>query len=532
MRDASYLHPRNIREMRQLLDHCTSTCHPDTPSSFMPTRLLDVGHEVSALPRLVLSSKIRQTRQTKYAALSYCWGSDEDAQSQFKTEKASLTHRCAGLPKELMTPTTNDAIALARAIGLRYLWIDALCIIQDDKDDWLHESSQMNLVYRHAFVTLCSLNSVSCHESFLIRAPVLNIPFQSTIRESTNGSYLIRLRPRSGDNLDRRMYMLDAALSKWDKRCWTFQEKEMSTRLLLFGSLRMHFTCARSRWSEGDEAPSDRSESTVGVSEMITRSKDRRIPSMEMYQYWYWLVFQYGHRSVTYDKDRLPAIAGLARMIGEALQDRYLAGLWKGDLHHGLTWQSRGYMLSRGLEAYIRDIKKRNYIAPSWSWAACPNVISMRHDYGTLVVEESSIVDVNTDTHSDDLYGQVSGGFIRIRGKPARIPDWLPNDDGTHWSQNWAHVGNDTYDSFTFGVTDWLHKEKEAGLENLVVLLLYRIENEAEARAPDLWALLLYPADELRNYYRVGVVYSAGYDGYKEMRKWFEDSEEETICII
>jgi len=497
----------------------------------MPTRLIDIGHDVTAVPRLVLSSSIGYPQQMKYAALSYCWGSKKDAESQFKTEKASLERRCASLPSQFMTPTTNDSIALARAIGLRYLWIDALCIIQDDKDDWLRESSQMNLVYQHAFVTFCNLNSDSCHSSFLNRAPAVRFSFQSTIRKAIKGSYLVRLRPRKGELWDRGRYDWASASSQWDTRCWTFQEREMSTRLLFFGSQTMHFACARYQWSEGDEAPRDRYESISGVWDMITRFSNKHISSKALYEYWDWLVIQYGHRSVTFDKDRLPAIAGLARTIGEALQDRYLAGLWQGNLHSGLDWFSVDCVNSRGLEAHIRNIRERNYVAPSWSWATSPNV-KTRRSPGAHIVEESAIVCSNTTTHSEDLYGRVLGGFLRIRGKMARVPDWLPKDEGTYWSQFWCRSPSDIPGNMIQVIADWLHKEKEAGLENLVVMLLYRIEDEDGARRPSLRALLLHPADESKTYYRVGVVKSEGHEAIREMRTWFEDSEEETICII
>ena len=291
----------------------------------------------------------------------------------------------------------------------------------------------------------------------------------------------------------------------------------------------MHFACAGCQWSEGDEAPRDRYKSVPGVLDMITRFRDKQ-NSRELYDYWDWLVIQYGHRSLTFDKDRLPAIAGLARIIGEALQDRYLAGLWKGDLHHGLTWRSRSNLLSRGLDAHIRKIKKRNYVAPSWSWAACPDVMNMRDD-GTLVGEDSIIEGVHTDTHSDDLYGQVSGGYLRMRAKLTRMPIRFPNDNRTRWSSSWIHPVENISNHIQVN-TDWLHKDEEVGLENLVVMLLYRIENEDAKKAPILRALLLHLADESRNYYRVGFIESEGYEGYRKMRKWFEDSEEETICII
>jgi len=495
----------------------------------MPTRLIDIGHDVSALPRLVLSSNIRHPQQTKYAALSYCWGTEMDAKSQFKTEKMSLEHRFVGLPSELMTPTTKDAILLARAIGLRYLWIDALCIIQDDENDWSHESSQMNLVYRHAFVTLCSLNSDSCHEGFLNRVPAVEMPFQSTIRKAIKGFCLIRLRSRVGIKLDRRRYIWDSILSKWNRRCWTFQEKEMSTRLLLFGSLRMHFACARSEWSEGDETVRERF--TSGVTDQIIMFKDNRISSGELYDCWASLVHQYGHRLVTFGNDRLPAIAGLARMIGEALQDRYLAGLWEGDLLFGLAWHSQTDMLSHGLEAHVQSIRERNYVAPSWSWAACPTV-GILIPGGAYAIEESTVMEVNTDADSSDPYGQVTGGFLRIRGKMARMPDWLPSGEGARWTNSWFQFLADPSDDNIYVVTDWLHKDKEAGLENLIVMLLYSIENDGGVEAPRLRALLLHPAVEFGTYYRVGVVESGGYEGYREMRGWFKESQEETICII
>ena len=513
--------------MRDLLDGCNTSCSHNTSSPFVPTRLIDVGHDASDFPRLVLPSDIRKYEETKYAALSYCWGDEKDAESQFKTEKASLEDRYVSLPSELMTATTNDAIALTRAIGLRYIWIDALCIVQDDQNDWLRESSRMNLVYRHAFVTFCSLNSDSCHESFLKRAPVVKVPFHSMIRKAIKGAFFIVLRPRTGIYIDRTKYTWDDALSKWGKRCWTFQEGEMSTRVLLFGSVRMHFYCATNQWA-GDRARGGRL--TLGVSDKLTRFNDNLISVSEMYEYWDLLVQNYGDRSVTLEKDRLPAIAGLARMIGETLEDRYLAGLWRGDLFRGLAWYSRSDSQSRGLEAHIWSIRERNYVAPSWSWAASPGVAIMRYR-GKCVLEESAILHATTGTGLGDPYGQVTGGFIQICGKLVPMPRWLLTDRGTGWSNSWSHSMEDE-SSFICIMTDWLHKDKEIGAENLVLMLLHCIELKDDTQAPWLRALLLHPAGRPHDYYRVGLVHSEGHDAYRKMRAWFEESQGEVIYLI
>jgi len=261
----------------------------------------------------------------------------------------------------------------------------------------------------------------------------------------------------------------------------------------------------------------------------ITRFKDNSISSEELYHYWRWLVHKYGHRSVTLEEDRLPAIAGLARMIGEALEDQYLAGLWKGDLIYALAWFSIGDMLSRGLDVHIRNIRERTYVAPSWSWAACPTVADVRLP-GARVVEESTVVDVDTDTNPKDPYGQVSGGYLRMRAKMARMPRWLPNDRRDRWSSKWYHIVEDN--ECIQVITDWLHKDKEAGLEILILMLLHRIESGEETEGPFLRALLLHPAGETDLYYRVGVAISYGHDACRVMRGWFDQSQEETICII
>ncbi|KAH8627219.1 hypothetical protein IG631_16987 [Alternaria alternata] len=530
-RQNSYLDSTNIGTIHGFLNQCTSICHPEISSPFMPTRLIDVGHDESVPSRLVFSSKVRQSEQTKYAALSYCWGDKKDAESQFKTEKASLEDRCTSLPNELMTPTTKDAIAITRAIGLRYVWIDALCIIQDDEDDWLHESSRMNLVYRHAFVTLCTLNSDSCHEGFLNRAPTVKVPFQSTLNEATKGSYLIRLHPRTG-NYSRTDYEWDYLTSEWSNRCWTYQEEEMSTRLLLFGSSKVYFSCDKYLWTEGDEAPDDIS--TRGILSQVTRFKGSHITTRELYQCWNVLTIYYGDRSVTFDEDRLPAIAGLARIVGDALQDQYLAGLWKGDLLEGLVWASTGAMLSPcGLEIHLRNIRQRNYVAPSWSWAACPAIQAPRvgNQHLRRITKEATIVDVGVDIDSGDPYGRVSGGFLRIRGKLVAMPTWLPRNRDSRCPNYWSHdIGSESRDILWI-YTDWRPKD-ETGLELLVVMLLFRIEPDDESTAKYARALLLHPADGLKQYYRVGVIYHEGPNAYKVIVNWFKDSQEDTICII
>lgn len=537
--------------MRRLLESCTSNCHPWNLSSYLPTRLIDVGIDSASVPHLTLSSDIRITGEVKYAALSYCWGSEEDARTQFKTERASLERRCNGLPYELMTPAIIDAVALTRAIGLRYLWLDAICIVQDDITDWEQESSQMNLVYQHAFVTFCGLNSASCHETLLQRAPAVQVSFQSTVRLDVSGYYLVRLRPRSGDWLDRHKQVWDRSVSRWAERGWTYQEQELSSRLLLFGSLRMHFQCGKRKWSDGDKDLTTLHSSEVRLLDRVIEIKRGELPARDLYDRWLWTVHQYGSRSVTREKDRLPAISGLARIVWDALGDQYLAGLWKGDVFRGLDWISGEETAIRSLQSHLQHIQQRVYVAPSWSWAANTGSISTCFPIEESSVSESTLVDVNVETESQNPFGKVSGGFLQIRGNVAPIPASLPHERLGKWGNTWRHdIDGKEDDASVVAWLDWLQKGEDTGLENLVMILLLQHHiktvkphglhhNQARpstpvegSQGPQLSALMLHPVKDSYQFYRVGVIHAYGWAGCDLLRTWFEGSRTETVCII
>lgn len=172
-------------------------CHPLRRSSFSPTRLLDLGESDTDEVRLI------ETRDghcvSSYVALSYCWGPADAARTQLKTESHTLQKRKHGIPNQIMSRVMQDAIKTTRLLSLRYLWIDALCIVQDDNDDWEKEAASMGQVYSNAALTLCALSSSSCHEGFLQRtSAVFSIPFQSSINSAISGSYTLRASPVAG----------------------------------------------------------------------------------------------------------------------------------------------------------------------------------------------------------------------------------------------------------------------------------------------------------------------------------------------
>lgn len=130
----------------------------------------------------------------EYAALSYCWGPPGDARSQPKTFASTLDDNLKDIGFDTLSPVLKDAVKVTQALGIPYLWIDALCILQDHVLDWQRQCSQMGHVYSKAQVTIIAASSRTCREGFLQpRRYDLCLPYQSARRPDIKGSFMIHL---------------------------------------------------------------------------------------------------------------------------------------------------------------------------------------------------------------------------------------------------------------------------------------------------------------------------------------------------
>jgi hypothetical protein len=119
----------------------------------LPTRILDVDPPGPQACQIRLYETNGETGL--YVALSHCWGKSQ----MFKTERGSLNLRRRNIPWDIIPRTFQDAITFVRRLGLRYLWIDSLCIIQDDRADWERESAKMASIYTNAVLTIAATKS-------------------------------------------------------------------------------------------------------------------------------------------------------------------------------------------------------------------------------------------------------------------------------------------------------------------------------------------------------------------------------------
>ncbi|KAI1421571.1 heterokaryon incompatibility protein-domain-containing protein [Xylaria sp. FL1777] len=343
--------------------------------SFSPRRLISVGEGEQSLCHLIDTQTEEYQRKwhsspwnCRYVALSYCWGGPQDAQAQFKTEAGTLKDRVAGFHCKQASQCLRDAIKVTRALGIPFIWVDALCIIQGDRDDWAIQCEQMALVYQHAFLTICTPESSSCRQGFLDRNhPAVEVRFRSRVDEEVRGSYKIRYIGSPG--YDGHEYVAcDLSDSSWSRRAWTFQEYAMSKRLVAFGAANLHYHERGIMHVEGD-VQSDQFVLSMDMANLLSHPEN----DDERDSWLADLIPGYTGRLLTNATDKLPAIAGVAKLVTGNRADDYFAGIRESELFRDLfwtpsggnwtdEWEDRDVVLQRLLEGPL--------IGPSFSWAS------------------------------------------------------------------------------------------------------------------------------------------------------------------
>ncbi|KAH7076852.1 heterokaryon incompatibility protein-domain-containing protein [Paraphoma chrysanthemicola] len=145
-----------------MIQTCLSSASHSACSGFnleqqsLPTRVIDVGSGTNPPFLFITGGKVE-----RYCTLSYCWGQCSTA---YNTTRDNLVAHEKELPivsPELKMPKTyHDAIVITRHLGVRYLWIDAICIVQDDPEDWRAEAAKMKDIYQNSYCTIAATGSM------------------------------------------------------------------------------------------------------------------------------------------------------------------------------------------------------------------------------------------------------------------------------------------------------------------------------------------------------------------------------------
>jgi hypothetical protein len=304
----------------------------------------------------------------RYIALSYTWG--DNKQPPFQTRKANIKKLLApgGIRKELdqIPRTIRHAIDLVGDLGERYLWVDSLCIIQDSERSWALNSRVMDSVYGNAYFTICAADGDNnnaglraLHNQHIHReqtGSTVQKPHQNIVQYSREFS-LMTTQPAE-------TYIRESA---WDTRAWTFQERLLSARNLIFTAGRVYFQCRRTA----------RSVDIVTEHESVGWSiefKDSPLLMLHKLRYQPLSVYKqalelYMVRKMSREKDILAAFTGIGNLVCTALGGNLIFGLPSSHFDWALLWEPRDAATLRPGDG--NDSEK----FPSWSWCGWKNQI-------------------------------------------------------------------------------------------------------------------------------------------------------------
>ena len=422
-----------------------------SPEPELPTRVIEIG---AGTLRLLQTNGQRG----KWAALSHRWGTMSWKDKVFNRKSPIMTLLSTNnerlqqsIDPEHLTKTFQDAITVTHTLGLRYLWIDSLCIIQDSIEDWERESNLMADVYSHAQVTISAAagpKGIFCE------------------REWAKSSNPVKYQIFTGAGVGTIMFDIehvnkrtpDPDLNYLQSRAWCFQEARLSPRLLAFDQAQMSLTCLQGRREEaietsGRDGRKKRNDFMLeyGDAEHPRKSKQ------DILEMWYNLVEDYSARNLTVASDKLVAISSVAKVINTHLGDDYMAGMWKNSPPQGLLWRpdKRDDTFN---ERAFPSTTLRPYRAPSWSWASVEGRVAFF--FARNALEETtiaSIVNLHCDNDGKDKYGPCRNGHLEIRGplKPAFTGErnlWIASHIGLY-RPNTTGKG-DTKEEFAFCMLD------------------------------------------------------------------------------
>ncbi|KAJ9639921.1 hypothetical protein H2199_006154 [Coniosporium tulheliwenetii] len=365
----------------------------------LPTRLLEV-EMTEEEPRVFLRETKDLPSDTRYMTLSHCWG----GALKLRLLKELYQQFTEAIPFSRLPQTFQDAIDFTGALGVNYIWIDALCIIQDSTEDWLHEALLMASVYSYSWLNLAATSSSSGDGGFRL------------------GESQFLAEP----------CIVDASwegLTPDNYRAWVFQERMLAPRTIHFAYDQLWWECAQTRGSQCFPHGVPTAGLRIGdpdvinpVTKLLELDKDNLTASTN---HWLEIVGHYTKTRLTFGSDKLVALAGVAHAIHNYLslpENSYLAGHWRIDLELSLLWHV----------AHIRLAKRPvSYRAPSWSWASVDSEVyfedypprdTMREHLVAKVLEAET-------TPVSSVFGPVTAGFLVLRAPLRRITFASPGLD-------------------------------------------------------------------------------------------------------
>jgi hypothetical protein len=329
-----------------------------------------------------------------YVALSYCWGEDQPG----VTNLQNVSSRLKGIKPETLSKTIQDAIHCTRQLGIKYLWVDALCIIQDSPSDKVKQLGQMGSIYEKAIVTLFASSADRATKGFLEDRPVAGKDYQVPFpcpNTATGTVYLTYDNPRYKRKLE-----------PINRRAWTLQERLLSPRHLDYATNTLQFSCSMGTLYLGESLNLTIESPIIGFGHFRPRkrlklSHDRL---RDILHDWKGVIYEYTRRELGREGDKLTALSGIAERFSQLLRTPYHAGLWEVDLLGQLIWRLTGPVKPR----------PKVYRAPTWSWASVDGHFWIERETFRVPYRSKVIEAVSVTESALAKFGAVTSAHLKI----------------------------------------------------------------------------------------------------------------------
>ncbi|WAO92201.1 HET domain-containing protein [Fusarium falciforme] len=302
-----------------------------------------------------------------------------------------------------MHKTFADAIAITRGLGIPYLWIDALCIVQGDGGEFESEAGKMAAYYKNAELTLAATDSIDCEGGML---------YPSNLRQKFNTSRFRHRDKAAYAFLDSIQTDLESEINSapLNQRGWALQEGILSRRMVHFSKKQLIWECKTKVASED------------GLVD-LKKDKIRRpfalptlwVPLESRYEEWAAVVQGYSGRLLSKARDKTLALAGATTQFIHLLRDEPLVGLWRGDLPAGLLWRATE---PRGR---VKAVELKSI--PSWSWMILDGPVRFNTGRRRSVLSswifttEMKVDEAFVRWKGEELTSEVTQTYLRVSGR-------------------------------------------------------------------------------------------------------------------
>lgn len=341
---------------------------------FVPTRLLDISGQPKSPIRIIETSTT--PIQSPYCSLSHRWGKPDFVQLHIENRQRFMEK---GVDWHLLPKNFQEAIEIARSLDVCYIWIDSLCIIQDLGEDWAHEAGRMHSVYRNSYCNIAIADSEGDRKgAFRTRKAedVVPVMYQATVDTPFFGT-------KTWVVVSENLWERELLQSDLYARGWVFQERMLSPRILHFTRKQVFWDCSSMSACEtipaGLPQPMDNAAATDRHWRGRLQEPEETVEPLagandqSMDAFWRIAVRKYTSCDLTFGKDKLIAMWGIAKLMKDATSIEYGMGLFEENLEDQLAWRVEMCKLTERPSASRKAKVVRK--VPSWSWASMDGTI-------------------------------------------------------------------------------------------------------------------------------------------------------------